>query len=72
MSSRKGPAWPGAPIAELPDSPSFRLAARVDETDRSRLGSARQPVRVEALPDKEPLAESLRQRLPSLTSRAGP
>jgi multidrug resistance efflux pump len=47
-------AWPGAPIAELPDSSSFRLAARVDETDRSRLGVGQTAtVRVEALPDKE-------------------
>lgn len=47
-------AWPGAPIAELPDISNIRLAARVDETDRSKL-QVRQTatVRVEALPDKD-------------------
>src|SRR5262245_19179226 len=30
-------AWPGAPIAELPDISNIRLAARVDETDRGKL-----------------------------------
>jgi HlyD family secretion protein len=30
-------AWPGAPIAELPDAASIRIAARVDETERGRL-----------------------------------
>ena len=47
-------AWPGAPIAELPDISNVRLAARVDETDRSRLGVGQTAtVRVEAIPDKE-------------------
>ena len=30
-------AWSGAPLAELPDASSLRIAARVDETDRGRL-----------------------------------
>ena len=30
-------AWPGAPIAELPDASSLRISARVDETERGRL-----------------------------------
>jgi RND family efflux transporter MFP subunit len=30
-------AWPGTPIAELPDAASMRIAARVDETERGRL-----------------------------------
>ncbi len=30
-------AWPGAPIAELPDAASIRIAARADETERGRL-----------------------------------
>jgi len=30
-------AWPGSPIAELPDVASLRIAARVDETERGRL-----------------------------------
>lgn len=29
--------WPGAPIAQLPDSSSLRVTARVDETERGRL-----------------------------------
>jgi len=30
-------AWPGTPLAELPDAASMRIAARVDETERGRL-----------------------------------
>jgi len=30
-------AWPGTPIAELPDASSMRVVARVDETERGRL-----------------------------------
>jgi multidrug efflux pump subunit AcrA (membrane-fusion protein) len=33
-------AWPGAPLAELPDATSLRIAARVDETERGRLALA--------------------------------
>jgi HlyD family secretion protein len=36
-------AWPGTPIAELPDAASMRVAARVDETERGRL-AVLQPV----------------------------
>lgn len=47
-------AWPGAPIAELPDISNIRLAARVDETDRGRLQVGQTAtVKVEALPDKD-------------------
>ena len=47
-------AWPGAPIAELPDLSSVTLAARLDETDRGRL-EVGQPavVRIDAIPDRE-------------------
>ena len=30
-------AWPGAPIAELPDTSTLRVSMRVDESDRGRL-----------------------------------
>jgi HlyD family secretion protein len=47
-------AWPGAPIAELPDISNIRLAARIDETDRGKLQVHQTAtVRVEALPDKD-------------------
>jgi RND family efflux transporter MFP subunit len=47
-------AWPGAPIAELPDISNIRLSARVDETDRGKLQVHQSAtVRVEALPDKD-------------------
>ena len=47
-------AWPGAPIAELPDPTTLRITARVDETERGRL-ALRQPVTVQlnALPDRQ-------------------
>jgi HlyD family secretion protein len=47
-------AWPGAPIAELPDATTLRISARVDETDRGRL-AAKQPVTVQlnAIPDRQ-------------------
>jgi len=47
-------AWPGSPIAEIPDSSSLRISARVDETERGRLAT-QQPVTVhlDALPDKQ-------------------
>jgi HlyD family secretion protein len=46
-------AWPGAPIAELPDATTLRITARVDETERGRL-ALKQPVTVQlnALPDR--------------------
>jgi HlyD family secretion protein len=47
-------AWPGAPIAELPDATTLRIFARVDETERGRL-AAKQPVTVQlnAIPDRQ-------------------
>jgi HlyD family secretion protein len=47
-------AWPGAPIAELPDPTTLRITARVDETERGRM-ALRQPVTVQlnALPDRQ-------------------
>ena len=47
-------AWPGAPIAELPDATTLRITARVDETERGRL-AANQPVTVQlnAIPDRQ-------------------
>ena len=47
-------AWPGAPIAELPDTSSLLVSARVDETERGRL-TLSQPVavHVDAIPDRQ-------------------
>jgi multidrug resistance efflux pump len=47
-------AWPGAPIAELPDVSSLRISARVDETERGRIAVG-QPVTVEldAISDRQ-------------------
>ena len=47
-------AWPGSPLAELPDADSLRITARVDETERGRL-AARQAVTVhlDAIPDRQ-------------------
>ena len=47
-------AWPGMPIAELPDPASMRIAARVDETERGRLALL-QPVtlQLDAIPDRQ-------------------
>lgn len=47
-------AWPGAPLAELPDADSLRIAAHVDETERGRL-ELQQPVTVhlDAIPDRQ-------------------
>ena len=47
-------AWPGAPIAELPDTSSLRVSARVDESDRGRL-ALNQPVTVhlDGIPDRQ-------------------
>lgn len=46
--------WPGAPIAELPDASSLRVAGRVDETERGRL-ALKQTVTVQfdAIPDRQ-------------------
>ena len=47
-------AWPGAPLAELPDADSLRIAARVDETERGRLAIA-QPatLQLDAIADRQ-------------------
>jgi HlyD family secretion protein len=47
-------AWPGAPIAELPDATTLRISARIDETERGRL-AAKQSVTVQlnAIPDRQ-------------------
>ncbi|HEY1903354.1 MAG TPA: HlyD family efflux transporter periplasmic adaptor subunit [Terracidiphilus sp.] len=47
-------AWPGTPIAELPDAATMRIAARVDETERGRLAVA-QPVtlQLDAIADRQ-------------------
>jgi HlyD family secretion protein len=47
-------AWPGAPLAELPDVSTLRVSARVEETERGRLAVS-QPVTVhlDAIPDRE-------------------
>jgi HlyD family secretion protein len=46
-------AWPGAPIAELPDMSTIRVSSRADETERGRLRDG-QPVSVQldAIPDR--------------------
>jgi HlyD family secretion protein len=47
-------AWAGANILELPDLSSVFLAARLDETDRSRLHTDQDAiVRIEAVPGRE-------------------
>jgi RND family efflux transporter MFP subunit len=47
-------AWPGAPIAELPDASTLRVSARVDETERGRL-APNLPVTVQlnSIPDRQ-------------------
>lgn len=47
-------AWPGAPIAELPDLSEIRLTAKLDEEDRGRL-SVGQPatVTIDAVPGRQ-------------------
>jgi RND family efflux transporter MFP subunit len=47
-------AWPGSPIAELPDADSLQIVAHVDETERGRL-APKQPVTVhlDAIPDRQ-------------------
>jgi RND family efflux transporter MFP subunit len=47
-------AWPGAPLAELPDVSSLRISARVDETERGRI-AIKQAVsaHLDAIPDRQ-------------------
>ena len=46
-------AWPGVPIADLPDIATLRISARVDETERGRL-AVNQAVtaQLDAIPDQ--------------------
>lgn len=47
-------AWPGAPIAELPDVSSLRVSARVDETERGRLALKETAnAQLDAIPDRQ-------------------
>jgi RND family efflux transporter MFP subunit len=47
-------AWPGAPIAELPDASSLRVSARADETERSRLAMKETlSAQLDAIPDRQ-------------------
>ena len=47
-------AWPGAPIAQIPDTATLRVSARLDETERGRLRLG-QPVTVQfdAMPERQ-------------------
>ena len=47
-------AWPGAPIAEVPDASSLLITARVDESERGRLAIS-QPatVQLDAISDRQ-------------------
>ena len=46
-------AWPGAPIAELPDMSTIRIFARADETERGRLQAGQSvTVQLDAIPDR--------------------
>lgn len=47
-------AWPGAPMAELPDVSTLRVSARADETERGRLGlSQTVTAQLDAIPDRQ-------------------
>jgi len=47
-------AWPGATIAELPDTSSLRVTARIDETERGHLAVKQSvTVHLDAIPDKQ-------------------
>lgn len=47
-------AWPGAPIAELPDLSTMQIIGRIDETARGRIEIGQTAmVRIDAIPDKE-------------------
>lgn len=46
-------AWPGAPIAELPDPTSLKISARVEEAERGQLKvNQAAEIHVEAVPDR--------------------
>ncbi len=47
-------AWPGAPMAEIPDLSTIRATARVDETERGRLQVGQVVnVQLDAIPDRQ-------------------
>ena len=47
-------AWPGVAIAELPDTSTLRVSARVDETERGRLAlNQAVTVHFDAIPDRQ-------------------
>ena len=47
-------AWPGAPIAELPDVSTLRVSARADETERGRLAlNETLSAQLDAIPDRQ-------------------
>lgn len=47
-------AWPGAPIAELPDVSTLRISARVEENERGRVALHQKvTVHLDAIPDRE-------------------
>ena len=47
-------AWPGSPIAELPDPSSLRIVAHVDETERGGcLSRSRSPSQLDAIADRQ-------------------
>ena len=47
-------AWPGAPIANLPDLSTLHITVRVDESDRGRLQTGQKvTAHFDALPDRE-------------------
>jgi len=51
-------AWTGAAIAEIPDLSSMRIELKLDEVDRGRLQLGQTVrIRVDALPEKELIAE---------------
>jgi len=51
-------AWTGAAIAEIPDLSSMRIELKLDEVDRGKLQLGQKiRVRVDAMPEKELLAE---------------
>ena len=46
-------AWPGAPIAEIPDASTLRVSAHADETERGRLKNGQSVnVQLDAIPDR--------------------
>jgi len=47
-------AWPGAPIAELPNVSTLRVSARADETERGRLAlNETVSAQLDAIPDRQ-------------------